>query len=723
MAEGRGPLRRAIDDWLETGPVGSWIIPRWKLLVERNDAVADLFVEAFDQIGIWALIYLVPWAFGGLVYVITGNEKWLTQLRFAAGGVTVERAIAEYTKFWRDALRPTEDPGAIEALGTIIAEPILTAIGSLSEQEGEAPENYVRRVYGVLTAAVLAPGIVANAAEAAGLGQIETPASLLGTLMEVLGLSAIGGGAAAPISESGIIPAMRRAFRSRYRPARFTVSDLRDLYALGEITRSEMVQEARFEGWRERDIDKWINLAFRTIPQGDIWDLYHGGHISQEETVRRLRALGFEPEDIPLLFLINQKEDVDEAKATSVTVVKKAFREGLASEAELRELLAAADRSEREIDLIIKIEKARQEQELRALTVGQIRDAWEENVLTDAEVTYWLGVNGFGDEEVGVLLRTWKARIDPEFRRLNKGTIIGAYVQGILNRSQAANKLEGVGFAGVDARLELDLAEARNPEVFGAAPPKPPRVLAPGTLDRLLAAGLITRDQMRQRLIDQDYSEEDAELLTMAAEQRAVDEPRPLNQSSVEEAYLFGVLSRAQAIARLRELDFTPEDAEVVLQTLEAANPAVFAPESVQSLRVPSAGALVEALRSRILTEAEFYDRMREIGFDRAGADIYFQLAIRAEPKRAKLLTPVQVADAFERGMIPYGEALARLMEQGYTNVDALLFLRLRVNVITEQEPWKLLVSGLIRPEAAFEQLFAMGFTEAEIDEAIAGVG
>jgi Holliday junction resolvasome RuvABC DNA-binding subunit len=190
----------------------------------------------------------------------------------------------------------------------------------------------------------------------------------------------------------------------------------------------------------------------------------------------------------------------------------------------------------------------------------------------------------------------------------------------------------------------------------------------------------------------------------------------------VERAYVAGVLTRAGSLAQLVKLDFTPEASETILQTVEAENPVVFAPESVQALRVPSATALTEALRAGIIDDLIYYARMTEGGYDRATADMYLNLAIRSERKKEKTLTPAQVLEAYSRDFFNRAQAMSRLTSLGYNEADATLLLRFEKSGIEDTEPWKLLLSGALAPEDAFAQLSGLGFTMKEIEAALAAL-
>jgi hypothetical protein len=723
MPSGKGPLRIAIEDFMETSPVGRWILDHYNLLITRHATAVELSKKAAQVQGASLnLLAFAPRRISAILYTITGEDHWLDGLRKEAQNPLIDQVIGDWADFWRTNLGNAERAKQFEVLGAFFAEPVLGAISGLARQAGEDPDGYMRRVFGILTSIVLAPSIAATAAEVASLGQIETVMAALQSVTASLGLGSVGGIVTSAFMQSGTLPELQRSLKQRFRPTRFTVSEMRDLFALGEISIDQMITEARQDGWREDDIAKWIRLAFKKIGEGDVWALYKIGKIDKDESMRRLRAMGYDPDDIPLLFQINQREDLQDALTLGFRTVREGYREHVYSKAEFTAAMKQMGYTDADVALLIALEDVLAQKKQKALTVSQVKSGWEDNLLSDPEAAKYLRDQGFGEPEIALILAEWKQEIQPKFVKLNKGTITGAYVAGVITRNAAEAKLEAVGLAPDDARLELDLAEARNPEAFQAPQPAPHRQLTLSTVTALFQIGIISADQMQARLVEANYAPADAALLVQAAEAAPPPQVKVLTQSQVEQAYLAGVFDRTTALNHLTGLGFTSDDADTILATVEASNPAVFAPETLQSIRQPSVAVIVEAYRDGILEENEYYARMQEIGYTIQTAQLYAVIATKQERKKVKTLTPSQIGDAYEKGFIERGEALQRLEDQGYNEIDATLLLRLYKSGIEDTQAWASGLNGDITPETMIEQLLSQGFTMDEINAAVSSL-
>lgn len=828
----KGPLRVAFEDLIGDNPVSRWLNGFFTGYNARLAEVQNAFVN-IQLTRLPMVIAQLPLVLPAVLIFLWSGWRWpfdnYVKITLGLTALDISGMLAPIIK------SATSDPALaelIEVIGQIWVDPVLNVMEIGAGRDDVDPKDMARRFLGVITKINTVSELADMGLEFVTAGQMDSKGRGNENMAAAMGLGFLGWQIFAPLLESGLQPGMERYYRRLYRPNRFSAGELRDLFALGRISPTELRTEAATLGWRDADVEHWIALAFRNLNEGDVWALYNSGDLTQPQVITRLSALGYSATDIPLLFKANPKKDVKETPEVTRTTARAAFRDGLISEAELKTALLALDLSEREASLIVAIEKRNVAEAEQRLSVSQVKAAWQENVLADTEAKFWMGKAAIPDDQQAILIATWRAEMEPAFRKLNRGTIIGAYVSGILNRTQAQAKLISVGYTQPDAGLELDLAEVQNPQAFGRPTPKPSRLLTPGNLTDLVVAGLITPVDMQARLLaagftDSDsrllselarleaagirkplsqatveraylshvltrdlamarltelgldeqsativlntverenpaefgaavaeaprklplgviaaavlsglltdteyqlravelgYLAEDAALVLAVARQEQATRPRQAGQGTIERAYILQVLDRTQAAAKLVEIGFSPEDTETILLSVERDNPAVFAPSTVQAVRQPGPGALVEAFRNDIITELEYFARMLEIGYAHDAAAIYLSLATVAERKSLKRLSDAKILDLYGRHIFTNGETLARLEQNGYNDVDAGLLMRLERSGIEDSQVWNDFLAGLITVGDMIQQLLNLGFTQIEIDNAIANI-
>jgi hypothetical protein len=824
----KGPLRLALEDFLKTSPPGEWILDYRDDIRARQEEIFALRdrvfpIDSFKEV-VWTVYYLVA----GPIYVWTGWRVMYELLEATAGPTTIDQGKASLQALLHDTFSNPQMAGIAELIGSLVTDPVLNILEEQSGNDISDPKDFARRFHGIMTSLTLAGAVADATAQAASAGAIKAVGSMVQSIYWNLGLGFLGWQTLAPLLSSGLQPGLNRYYLRKYRPNRFSAGELRDLYALGEISSTYFQDEARTLGWRDEDIGKWVKLAFRNLSEADVWQAWHEKRIDLSQAAERLRALGYDPGDIPLLFQLNPMPPEPEAKETSAGTARASYRKGLISASSLRVMLEALDYNQQEINLIIQLEDLQAEAARKDLTVNQIKDAWTQNVLTDVEARHWLTEAGFALEQINLLIQTWQAEAVPEFLKVNSGTVTGAYVEHIYNRTQAATKLMSIGYTQEDATLQLDLAELRNPDAFNPPAPPPPKLLTPGVLSELVFYGLLTPEGMRSRLVDLGYTEADAVLLSEAARIRAIpgvkvlpqasianaylagvigrgtaigrlealgyDETaaeiviatleaqnpelfgappevrfkqlsegtlvdltlaglltldqlrdrlaelnytptdielviarveqlqaplvRVLTQSTIERAYIVGVLTREGAFDKLLSIQFTAEDANQILDTVELENPAVFNPVTVQAVRLPTIGALVMAVQNGLLTEDEFMARAAEIGYSPEDALLYLALGTKTVNKPTVQLTPAQVVSAYGHGFYTFGRAQALLTTRGYNDGDASILLRIQKDLIQNTEAWFGMLNGDLTFGDTLTQLINAKYADQDILDA-----
>lgn len=825
----KGPLRIAIEDFITTGPWSNWLKDYLALVASRSGYLATRIADArkVNDVGTAAALPVI--IIYGMWYELTGDATKIDHLFRNI----YPAQNASPSQFLGDALAgiagSSEANALAKILGSFAYDPVAGILEANVTQDDVDPKEFARAFTGTVLGLQAIGGIADTTVEAATAGAVKGVGGMFESMYWSLGLGFLGWQVLSPLLQSGLLPNLDRYYLDKARPKRFGATDLRDLYAAGKITREALAEEARFLGWRDKDINQWIELAYRHVNEGDVWALYNKGRLTNADVTARLSALGYAASEIPLLFDIYGRSRVQQDEVTSIALLRSAYHDDIITLAEFNTNLERLHYTGREMALIVAVEDAKKHQATVNLSVSQVKAAWTSNILNDAEALHWLDDLQIPTENAHILLATWKAEAAPKFAKLNRGTITAAYVYAVINRGQAAAKLRSVGLTDEDAALELNLAEARNPDAFGNGKPKPPKELTPaiilalvrsgaytvpqaiaklianrytpedaaaigqlaasqlvatkkqlgkgdvlaaytaqvidraktlqklrlmgysdidselvvnteekqhpevfgpkpdptpkhvtlGQLTELLAANLIGPDEVNDRLRKEGYTPQDAELFTQLAVNITSPVLKGVTQPLVGRAYVSGVIDRTEAGNLLSGLDFTQDFITTYLDTLEAENPAVFNPDSVISLRQPTVGALVDAVRSGIITDLEFYARMAEIGYDQQGADIYLAVASSRDGKATRTLTVSDIQNAYRQNFFSHGLAIDRLTQLGYSDSDSTILLRFVRSGIEDTETWRNMLAGLLSGELAYQQLVAAGFTQAEIDKAL----
>jgi hypothetical protein len=670
-----GKLGQAINNWIydTIQPEGG---SGWWSRVKSRWGIVKTLHHDFITRQKFTLSYAYPTFYtAAFVYLITGDPTALDMATWYARSREGTEFNTDIETFLYDAANSDAVRGITEFFGTVVSTPLYGLLDKYAGRDDFDPKNLIQEMQGLQTTVHVINGLADLTLETLSAGQLEGLGRTLDTLYRGLGMHRIGEAATRPLIEVGLMPSVSRWYQEKYRPLRFSAAELRDLYALGEISEAQLRSDAAYLGWRNADINEWIKLSYRTLTQGDVFDAYNTGKITDTEAIKRLRALGYNPADIPLLFKINPPPEAKTANLATATTARAAFREGLIGEAELRSLLAALNMAQRETDLIVDIEKANRTQDTRAASLSQIREAWTENVITDPEAVNWLRKANFGAEEVSLLMETWKAANTPTWRKLNVGTITSAYVEGVIGRNAAKTKLIEVGLRDEDAELELNLTEKRNPAAFGTLPPPAARVLSPSTLAELVIVGLITPAVMVSRLVTAGYTVSDATMLAELAMIRGQPSPRELPQRTIEQAYKSGVLNRSGATAELLKIGYSASQAALILTTLDAELAAAGSVDEIVKLKTLSVTMLEDLLIAGLI-QADFMQvNLVGQGYKPDEAALLVERAVQLATPVKRVVDKAIIERAYLAGVLDRSAAMARLLALDYDAAAAAVIL------------------------------------------------
>jgi hypothetical protein len=490
-----------------------------------------------------------------------------------------------------------------------------------------------------------------------------------------------------------------------------------DLFALGERSAAQVQEYLRDQGWKDEDIASWIKLSYRQVSEGGLWDLYHQGQIGKAEMDQRLRGFGYDPAELPLVYKVNEKADVSEARNFAVSTAKSALKQRLIDVAEFRSILTELRYQPREIDLLVQLLTAEQEEAERELSTSQIRSLYEARIIGRDEASHYLLQLRYSGENSERLIRAWDNEALPKPARINKSTILEAFTDGVLSRQETLAMLQTeAGYTAQQAEFLVKVEETERP-----APVETPEVAAASLslLADFVQAGLITRADLEGRTEIQRFRPEDqARIIELMFQQpEVITVGLELPEALLESAYVHGVITRDILLTRLVARGLSEEDAEIQVRTLELANPDVFGEFRAFYLRQPSIGSLQLALQRGLLDEPGFRSRLEALGYSQDAIEIELFNAQYQAPAEPKQLTKTDVMSLYRKQIIGRAETQRRLLQIGYTTVDVELLIKAEGLALEDTQASDFFLAGFLDSAAFVALATEAGYTPEEIED------
>jgi len=180
---------------------------------------------------------------------------------------------------------------------------------------------------------------------------------------------------------------------------------------------------------------------------------------------------------------------------------------------------------------LAKAEAAKKVVKVRVPSVSEIRQMWEQDVITTDQARDYLGDNNYLSESIEYLIQMWDkvrrarekaeadalaAKMTKTPKQLTRGDIGDLYRAAVINEFEARSLLAGVNYVQSDidisiTRWNLQIAERQALDLAAAQKAETviPRLLTRSQVGELYIATLITEDTARELLNQLHYYQED----------------------------------------------------------------------------------------------------------------------------------------------------------------------------------------------------------------------
>jgi len=288
-------------------------------------------------------------------------------------------------------------------------------------------------------------------------------------------------------------------------------------------------------------------------------------------------------------------------------------------------------------------------------------------------------------EELQLLLRSldvmpfWRDKlIQISYNPLTRVDVRRMYQAGVLDEDQVFRAYLDLGYTPDNARHLTDWTKIAYPR-GSDGPGGDLRNLTVATIRNAYVRRLIDRDEALDRLVQLDYSVDDAELqvsiwdfdLTVNPFERSVLDLKDLSRSVIERAYERRVFDFNRALVELVELGYTQEDAEIMLALVDQR-----LQEQLTDLQID---VVLNDLEAGFIDESTAVARLGAFGLHPERIDFLVQREVLRRQASTRRLTVTQLYRARAAGIIPTDqELLDRFVRLGYNQADAAILVAIR---------------------------------------------
>jgi SOS response regulatory protein OraA/RecX len=630
-------------------------VPRWTKLVRDLWDELDPRVNDID----WGkLVARLGEGQRELAFNAATGGDFLDLIKGTADVITDPPEISEITAKVVNAINEITTNDDVrklsELLGALITEPFVSLLEEYGERENYSAVEFSRAFHGATSLLTIIRLVLAGIETSVFGFKVGPISEAFGTIYWNLGLGFLGWQTLAPLLSAGLQPKLTRYYNKKFRPNQFDFDSQVYRFLSQRITLAEFYDNVAEIGWSQDKASEIVNFGYRTLTRSDMKDLVDAGVWGVSDVADEFLKQGYNPSHIGVLTHNLLQETRSDDRLPSLSTARKLFREGLIPATRFRTLLDSMGYGAEAIDYEIALVYHDLEQEARQLTTSQVKQGFTAGELNETEVRNYLQEQGYGQEQIQILLNTWNSAKKPKILKLNKGSITTALTRNVINAGEAAARLRELGYSPADAQIIVDTALASG-GVSG-------HTISISKLLQAFVIGAISRNELIQRLEGRGVSARDIEIYIAVATN---EEPKELDETDVQQAFLYGVVDENKALAQLVGIGYSQVDAQYLVETWVAQR-ATF------KLRL-TPGLVLLYYRQRLIDQTGLRNRLLELGFSAGDADLMVQSADLAYPRE---LTSNEVQDLYFTGVIDGAKATALLQRTGLDGGEAQLVVQ-----------------------------------------------
>jgi SOS response regulatory protein OraA/RecX len=408
---------------------------------------------------------------------------------------------------------------------------------------------------------------------------------------------------------------------------------LLDMLNRGQITSAQARHELERHGWSEENISRILSLRNSVLSPEQLAAMVNRDIVAHDAAAKEAEWSGVNGIDFERMTLLGG----DPLSAGDLAV---AYRRGFIDEATFKRGIIQGPLRKEWFPTLMKLQYSR-------MSTVDAADAANQGHMSKEEAAKIAEENGMEPEDFLILLEAAGQPPGIEFadEAYNRGFISDAEYKKMFLESRIKN-------------IYLPLLEKMRT-----------RLIPQETMRVLYRKGVYSIEQITRGLRSHGFSTADTEALIASEHVDANAETRELTRAQVVDLYEEQLFSRDDAITMLTDLGYDDESAQAMIELADLKRLRTFINSAISKVK----SAYVTGKVDETFVSAS----LDALGVPVGQRDSLLYLWDIERTTITKTLTAAQIRQAFNKDLIARDDAMARLIAQGYDELDADLFLQL----------------------------------------------
>jgi hypothetical protein len=406
-----------------------------------------------------------------------------------------------------------------------------------------------------------------------------------------------------------------------------------ELYNREAISRDVAVGELKAHGFGDNNINRILSLSHQLLTPEQLAAMVNRDIVSLDDGERIAKRSGVDAEDFHRLTLLG-------GDPLAVGDLAVAYRRGFIDRETFEHGIIQGPLRKEWFPVLEQLQFNR-------MSTVDAADAVNQGHMSADDGARVAHENGMEPEDFRVLLKTAGQPPGVEFAQ-------EAWLRGFITEDQ----------------FDTMFLESRIKNIYLPLLKKMATRLVPQeTMRMLYRKGVYTVEQLARGLLEHGFSESDAEALIAAEQVERTATTRELTRAQIVDLYEEQIISLSEAVEMLIGMGYDDNEARAMVELADMARLRKFVNSAISKVK----SAYVNGHTDEVTASAQL-DALRVPNEQR---DSLFFLWDIERTTITKTLTPSQIRQAFKKDLMPRNDALARLINQGYDEGDADLFLQL----------------------------------------------
>jgi len=197
-------------------------------------------------------------------------------------------------------------------------------------------------------------------------------------------------------------------------------------------------------------------------------------------------------------------------------------------------------------------------------------------------------------------------------------------------------------------------------------------------LRRIYELGLINDEELIARLMELGYTKDDAELLSNFFKRLKHEENFKIALSKIENAYKIGKITREQYKELLAQAGYSDDEIEFLVSLTDY--------EIEEDKRERKLNLLISKYTKGLISKVDFISEAKKLGINDSELQYWLEIAQTKRETGVKTLSTTQIRDAWFKGLIDEDEALSLLIASNWDPNHAQILIELWKTDKTKQK-------------------------------------